>query len=226
MSSIRLAHLGAAAVLACAGFAHAAIITPADITVGDANANFVKDGVNVTVSAVGGSGLFSLQNFNGVTGIGVGGGPGAAGQEVSQMEALQIDFSTAVIVTGFEVGQLYHAPVFTENNNEAVAVDLGSDGITDFILTATGTTSATWDGLGTVTNFSPSASNGGGGWTVSNNGADIFGSAITSITLTPLNGGPVADDDDFSLVSLSFVPTPGAAALFGLAGIAGLRRKR
>jgi hypothetical protein len=198
--------------------AHAGMITESDLTLGQTSVNFTRDGVDITVTAVGGA--FAQQSFQGVTGIGVGGG---TFPEVDGAEELVIEFSVPVVITGIEFAHLYHLGAFGENNDESVVLEL-NDGAATEEFQPTASTAATWTGLGAVTNLDPSASNGGAWWSV--DGADIFGVMVSKIRLTPGAPGPQGDDDDFSFVGLSFVPTPGTLAIGGLAGVAFVRRRR
>lgn len=203
-------------VAALGGVSQAGMISHTDLPLGASMAQFTIDNVDVTVEAVGGP--FSLQSFQGVEGVGVGGG---TFPEVDGAEELVITFSEPVIITGLSFAHLYHRGAFGENNDESVVVT--TDGGV-FELMATDQTVASWTGAGDVVNESLSRSNAGAQWAVS--GDDLLGVAVTSLRLTPGAPGPNSRDDDFSFVHVSWVPSPGAMAIAGLAGVAGLRRRR
>ncbi|MFL1463422.1 PEP-CTERM sorting domain-containing protein [Roseococcus sp. DSY-14] len=167
--------------------------------------------------------------------LGVGVSGGRTGDEIDIGEAITgTPLGGPVRVTSLTLGVLFDGPEF-DDVNEVAQVTV--NGTLSFLLTAIGATTATWTGLGTVTNISPATANGGGaGWRIDNPFGQL---AITSISLTALPGacagdallGGCSNPSDFTLVQMvtapAAVPAPGALALFGAALLGlGLARRR
>jgi len=160
-----------------------------------------------------GGGL-QLKTVAGWTGLGVAGG--ASGGEIDIGQKLSVSFSGSKILSDLTIGFLFDGPEFNDLK-EIAAIKI--NGTTEYKLTAIGLTSATWTGLGSVSNLSPADSTGAGVWSILN----PFGSmAITSLELYPLSSNPTGNESDFSLVSFKTTSTsvPDGGATLGMLGIA------
>ncbi|MEQ8770136.1 MAG: hypothetical protein RIB60_06465 [Phycisphaerales bacterium] len=206
----------AAVVVSAAGTAHAGVLTQADLAEGVSYQELAIDGVTVTVTTD--DGVTKRKTVNGVTGVGVSGG--TVNGEIDTREALNFDFASPLAVDEITIAFLYDNGQFGDHPAEVAdfVTDLGT-----YTLQVTGPTTATWSGGGMVENMSIATEAGGGAWTLS---GDLFGGAISKLSLVSGNPGSQATYADFSFVSLNAVPTPGAAALLGLGGLALARRRR
>jgi hypothetical protein len=213
---------GILAVLA-ASPAFAGAVSQSQLTDGLSLVNIPGDG-GVDVSAQ--PRAFKHKTVNSVTAVGVAGG--SVDGEIDGAESIDFAFlSGGVKVKKLSIAFLYAAGNFGDNPGEVAKFSTSAG---DFLLTVTGTTSATWTGLGTAVNSSIASEAGGGKWTIT--GDDIFGECIDSLRLMSGNVG-TSKKADFSFVCLEFeqckaVPLPSAAGM-GLAGlglVGGLRRRR
>ena len=114
------------------------------------NSKVYGDGTTVTST----NGDFSTKSIAGVTGLGVGGG--AVGAEIDAYaiggkEAITVTFPTAVQLDYLSVAFLYPNGEFGDSVNESAFIVFDGN---QYILTATGSTTATWTGSGTVSNLS------------------------------------------------------------------------
>ena len=170
--------------------------------------------------------------------------------EVDKDEFLNVVFDAPAILKELELSAMYHGEKGRENAgdfgdqvNEAVKItaNLFGGGILEGLLQVTGDNTATWTTEGNTTqaiNLSPSASGGGGSFSVAN----LFGDALlTGLSLTPDSefARYTIADSDFTLSKIvveqpggvkgvsASVPEPGTvSALFGLAAAAGLKLRR
>ncbi|MBE9041105.1 PEP-CTERM sorting domain-containing protein [Oscillatoriales cyanobacterium LEGE 11467] len=181
--------------------------------------------------------------------------------EVDKDEFLKINFDGPGILKQLDLSALYHATLdengepevgedgkivrgdFGDRVFEAVKVtaNVFGGGVLEGLLKITGDTTATWTTGGDTVqaiNLSPSASGGGGSFSVAN----LFGnSLLTGLNLTPDSefGRYTIQDSDFTLSKIvveqtgdvkgvsTSVPEPGTvSALFGLAAAAGLKLRR
>lgn len=187
-----------------------------DLPNGQMSVNLVIDGVNIQVDAD--PRAFKSKTVAGTTGVGIAGG--SVDGEIDNSEYILFTFSTPVVITSLQVVHLYAAGNYGDTVSESARIT--ADGV-DYVLQVVDGTTATWTGLGSVSNHSPGLQNNGGHWEVF--GSDIFGSAITTLKLrsNEVGGSPMAD---YGFYSLAFVPTPGAMALAGVSGLCLLRRRR
>jgi len=170
-------------------------------------------------------GNLELKNHNGFNGLGISGG--GSGGEIDLGQKLTINFLTPQVVEDFTVVFLYDGPEYADGH-EVAAIRV--NGSTEYQLTATGSTSASWTGSGSVANLSPATSDGGAIWKITN---PFSATPITSIELYPLVypvGQEAPNPSDFSLraFNTSAVPDGGSmASLLGLSAFAltVLRRK-
>jgi len=207
-----------AAGVALGSIASADVITHNDLTNGAQTANLSAAG-GVTVTST--SRTFQAKTTSGFTAVGVKGG--AVSGEIDGSESILFSFDGPVVVNAIEVGYLYTAGNYGDTWDESARFVVNDEFVFD--LTATGATSATWTGAGTVENLSEGVQGQRGHWRVW--GDDLFG-AVTSLEMMGGNIGDRGAYSDFSFVSMSTatVPAPGAIAMLGLGGaIAGRRRR-
>ena len=202
-----------------ASTAGAGVINQLDLLEGVTTQNVTFDTVNTTVTTE--HGTTKRKTVNGVTGMGVSGG--SVNGEIDNCESLTFTFDEAVRVDELVISFLYNDGEFGDQPAEVASI---VSNLLAGTLSVTGATTATWTGLGDVENVSVATEAGGGAWRIS--GDDIFGGAITSLTLSSGNPGWKGKYADFSFVSLSGTPTPtpGATALLGLGGLTLARRRR
>jgi hypothetical protein len=145
-------------------------------------------------------------------------------------EFIRLDFKAPVRVADFTLAFLYPEGEFHDEVFETAEIRFWNGAASSRHLTASGTTSASWDGTGSVENVSPAEDDtpGGGAWKVSN----PFGSdAVTSVTFLP-GVPPIGSSaySDFSLGEINVTPVPEPATMLllglGLLGVAGLMRKK
>jgi hypothetical protein len=221
MSLPRFALAAAAALFAQS--AAAGTINGVDFTPGLNNQ--VIDGVSWTSTP----GNFIHKSIGAMLFTGVGITGGRTSDEIDIDEFLTGISGVPLIISSLRIGVLYDGPEFGDVNEIA---RITINGTLFYDLTSVGTTTATWTGLGTVSNLSPADGSGGEAvWEIVN----PFGTtSITSISFTALlgvcgtGGGACDNQSDFTLVQLVSapdpvvgVPAPAALALFGL-GLAGL----
>ena len=174
-----------------------------------------------TLSASGGVlQVTSIAPFGSYLGV-VGGG---AGPEVGLDEKIEILLDKSGRFDYITLGLLFDGPEYGDPLEIAAAF---TDGSTEYTLTVTGETTATWSGAsGIVTNLSAAALGTAGLWRIDNPFGNL---AITSLDLYPkaTGGGVDGANSDFGLVAFG-VPDNGATlALLGLAlsSLAFFRRK-
>jgi hypothetical protein len=161
------------------------------------------------------------------TADGVAGEIDASGIGVGSSEWIKITFSTPQFINDIRVAFLYPGSPTSDvggygdivNEKAAINTDLGS-----FYLQATGLTSATWTGSGSVQNLEVAHSPTGGVWELSNPFVSQPISYIEFRAVQLASGG--STDSDYSIVSISTVPEPVTLLLMGLGliGLAGVRR--
>ncbi len=220
--------VGSAATIAMlAGSASAATIGYFDLPNGSNLVNLSRDGVNIAVSAP--LRTFKSKTVNGWTGTGIAGGA-VDGEIDGRDESILFSFSEGVVVDTLQVAFLYTDGNFGDVGDESASfiTNLGT-----FNLTATTATTGTWTGpSGAVSNISIATNAGGGVWLIEATLRDLqglFGGPITSLELKSAIPGTQGKYSDFSFVSTSFVrnvPTPGALACAGAAGLLTLTRRR
>jgi hypothetical protein len=216
---VRLSSIVALSALTLAASANAGILLESQLPTNTNNAVFMIDGITVTASSAPRN--FARKTINGFTGVGVAGGNVNA--EIDSNESITFTFSSAVNINSLSIAFLYADGNFNDVGNESAHIfgDANKQ-----VLAVTSINTGTWSGSGTLTNDSASSNAGGGAWTVS--GTDIFGGAVTQVTLRPGNQGPNATFGDYSFRSISFtaVPAPGAGALAGMGLLSIGRRAR
>lgn len=202
--------------LGAAGLASGGVIMHTDLPNGQMSVNLFVDGVNIQVDAD--PRAFKSKTVAGTPGVGIGGG--SVDGEIDNSEYILFTFSTPVVITSLQVVHLYAAGNYGDTVSESALII--ADGV-DHVLQVVNGTTASWTGLGGVSNHSPGLQNNGGHWEIS--GSDIFGGAITTLKLrsNEVGNSPMAD---YGFYSLAFVPTPGAMALAGVSGLCLLRRRR
>jgi len=215
--SALLAGVGLAALIAAAP-AQAGIVNGSDFGPSGTLAPKVISGYTWTITP---NTSFQLKTVAGFTGVGIAGG--RTNDEIDIDETLTgARTDNWFSVSSITLGVLFDGPEFNDPDEKAQVTIFRADGTSlSEILTATGETTASWSGSGTVTNVSPATNDGGGVWTISN----PFGAIndIVKISFTALTG-PATDknDSDFTLVRLvTDVPEPASLALLG-AGLLGL----
>jgi hypothetical protein len=201
-------------------FAEAGIIFHTDLPNGASNANFVIDGVNVNVAAVGGTFQTQFGNDTSATGI----APGVVSAEIDNEEFMIFTFSEPVFINLLAVAYLYSAGNYGDLSGEHA--EFFVNGSATFGLVADTATTATWNGLGSVTNNSPATEGTGGAWTIA--GPDIFGLPVTTLVVRSGDPGPEVGNSDFGFRRLNFaiIPAPGALATLAALGFIGGRRQR
>lgn len=210
----------AASFVAAAGsVASASIIHHTELPNGQASVNMSKDSLGIAVSTS--VRTFKSKTTNGTTGTGVKGGN--VNGEIDSSESITFLFAMPVFITGLQIGQLYTDGNFGDINDEAAQFDTDAG---SFTIVADTATSAFWDGFGNAVNISPGHQQAGGEWRIE--GANIFGSPITELTLRSGSPGGNATFGDFTFVELSYtaIPTPGTIALASLGGLMMIRRRR
>ncbi len=183
-------------------------------------------------------GNFQKKTVAGYTGVGISGG--IAG-EIDIGEFLTASIPTGGLpfwVPSFTLGVLFDGPEFGDVE-EAAQISiwrLGDLNPITYTLTnkyqaiPPGPDLAVWTGTGTVTNLSPSTSNGGAVWKIDN---PFPFNDIVKVEFTALTGacgfGKCNSQSDFNLVQFNYepVPEPGTYAMLGLGLIGlGLLRRR
>jgi len=222
----------AAALMALGLFAQPAwsiTITAADITDGTSHASVpgadidANGGTFVTSSFNGWDGFFGVQN-------------GAVPTEIDILndEYIRITFDTPQVIELIELGRLFEEGSFDDQVDERAEIIAGRDGASNLLglLTVIDASNASWTGsVSTPTNLSLGNESGAGVWRI----LDPFGdNAVTSLTFDPWGWPGLVREDggqnsDFALLTITTIPEPHTAALFGL-GLAGLailgRRQR
>lgn len=177
--------------------------------------NFIPD-VDATFTSSGGT--FQKKTQDGFTGVGV---SGKTAGEIDIGESITGSFSQNIIITNISLGLLFDGPEYGDVQETAKITATFLGGATkDYFLTATGLTTATWTGLGSVTNISPAANGQGALWSISNPFGDALVSSLSFTAVAGLCGsGSCNNQSDFVLYCISAVPEPSTYALL-MAGVA------
>jgi len=156
------------------------------------------------------SGTLETKSFAGFTGLGVQGGN--VGGEIDtrdgeSSEWINFQFSTPTLISDLTIGTLYPNGEFNDSVNEAARITV--NGSSTYQLQATGFTTATWNGSGSVANVSPArdgnpvgeGAEGFGAWKITNPFGNLL---VTSLRFTPRKlGDDTGRDSDFTIVSLN-----------------------
>lgn len=197
------------------------VISHGDLPSGQSTAqfSFVDGAINTQVDTLGGN--FAPKTVQGVSGMGISGGP--VHGEIAGDQEMIFTFDQPVLITSIEIAHLYTAGNFGDIWNE---VALFRTDIGDFFLEASSPSTGDWSGFGDLTNVSYAQEGFGGAWRVA--GEDIFGGPITSLTLMSGNAGNHHKYGDFSFVNLQAaqLPAPGALVVMAFAIAAGRIRRR
>lgn len=170
--------------------------------------------------------LFSYKPAqDGYQGAGV--SPSAGGDvtvgEIDKHEWIFANFTNARVVSNLTLGLLFDGPEYGDPHEQASITVTYFDNTTNtFTFTATGTTTASWGGMGTWQNLSPASDGMGGVWSLEN----PFGAtAVKYFAVTSLQ-----NQSDFTLYSVTAVPEPESYAMLvlglGLVGFIARRRDR
>jgi hypothetical protein len=183
------------------------------------------------------SGQLNTKSFAGFTGLGVRNGNVSGEIDVSGNEWIRFTFDAPIIINSLTLGTLYPNGEFNDTVNEIARITVNNSFTHE--LQATGFTTATWTGSGSVVNASvardgsPSSegAQGFGAWQLTN----PFGNM--SVSTLKFQAKKIGDgtyrDSDFSIVNLigaapgQNVPDAGSSSvLLGLAflGMMGMRR--
>lgn len=220
-----LSFIAAVGALATAGAAHAGTVLATDLLGGPQ----AIDGT--TTVSLAGSAALGTKTINGITAVGVSGGPG--GNEIDIGEWMTASFSAGLYVGNVHLAYLYDGPEYNDVNEVAqLTATLFGGGTVVSTLTAVGTTSAIAS-MGSASII--------GGQDANNVGAALwswdnpFGNAlVTSITFEALPGacgaGPCTNQSDYSLYNMTAaVPEPSSYALMvaglGVMGFIARRRR-
>ena len=157
-------------------------------------------------------------SFTGLQGVGI---KGQTNGEVDRGEYINATFTNAVGISSINLGLLFDGPEWRDVQEKAqISAIYLDDTVHTFVLTATGSNSASWTGLGYAVNVSPAISGKDAAWSVVNPFGNNF---IKSLSLTALTGscapGNTCDNQsDFTLISVTAVPEPESYAML-LAGL-------
>jgi len=222
----------AAALMALGLFAQPAwsiTITAADITDGTTHASV--PGADIDANG----GTFVTSNFNGWNGfIGVQNGAVPTEIDILNDEYIRITFDTPQVIELIEIGRLFEQGSFDDEVDERAEIIGERDGAGNLVglLTVIDASNASWTGsASTPTNLSLGNESGAGVWRIL---APFGDNAVTSVTFDPyewpgINPQDGGQNSDFALLTITTIPEPHTAALFGL-GLAGLailgRRQR
>ncbi len=143
--------------------------------------------------------------------------------EIDKHEWIFADFTKASVISNLTLGLLFDGPEYNDKKEQAsITVTYFDNSTSTFTLIATGATTASWNGFGSVLNLSPAADSLGGVWSLDNPFGDT---AVKSFSLTSLK-----DKSDFTLYSVTAVPEPESYAMLalglGLVGFMARRRDR
>lgn len=202
--------------LVCLSIARGGVINASGVVGGTTSADFGFATLSTPTSTL------AVATQNGFTGIGVTGG--AHPSQVDSAEKLVINFAVPMFVDEIQIGFLYNTGAAGDSVDERMQV--WANGSLLGVLTATGATTATWTGFGSVSNVSPSQGGFGGVWRLT---SPNDGNLVSSLELRayPYNAVPDITDADFALISVTATPEPSAALLTGLGLVAfGLVRRR
>ncbi|MCB5187767.1 PEP-CTERM sorting domain-containing protein [Methylobacillus caricis] len=140
--------------------------------------------------------------------------------EIDKHEWIIAKFDDATVISNITLGLLFNGPEYGDSKEQAsITVTYFDNSTSTFKLIATGDTTASWTGLGTITNLSPAIQDLGGVWSLDNPFGDA---AVKSFSLTSLK-----DKSDFTLYSVTAVPEPESYAMLALGlGLLGFAARR
>lgn len=210
----------AGAAFTCASAARADVVSYTQLGTGSTAAL-----TNYNAAATGGN--FVQKDFDGVSGVGVGGG--SVDGEIDGNEKITFTSTAGTqLLTSFTVAFLYAANQFGDNVNEFAQVTLGGGPTLVLEVDTTGSATLTGSSGYTITNTMNAGAVGGGGyWTVNLTNALAFNS-LEFGTVAP-NGGADAAHGDYAFVNFTTaVPEPStwAMMMLGFAGLGFLTYRR